>query len=111
LINNQLRSVLMRKVLVGLASLGVLLIATSARAEDCKDGLAAHGAGNYAKAVAIFQPLAAKGDDCAQYQLGEMYMQGKGVPEDKAKALDLFRQAAAKGNERAKLMAGFLERK
>jgi TPR repeat protein len=90
---------------------GVLLVGTSVHAEDCKDGLAAHGAGNYAKALAIFQPLAAKGDDCAQYQLGEMYMQGKGVPEDKAKALNLFKQAAAKGNDKAKLMAGFLERK
>jgi hypothetical protein len=101
----------MRKVLVGLASVGVLLAASSAAAEDCKDGMTAYGAGNYTKALAIFQPLATKGDDCAQYQLGEMYMQGKGVPEDKAKALNLFKQAAAKGNDRAKLMAGFLERK
>jgi len=98
----------MRKVLVGIASVAVLVLATPVRAEDCKDGLAAYGAGNYSKALAIFQPLATKGDDCAQYQLGEMYMQGKGVPEDKAKARELFNQAAAKGNEKAKLMARFL---
>lgn len=101
----------MRMVLVGVASLAAFLAATSVCAEDCKDGMAAAGAGDYAKALAVLQPLAAKGDDCAQYQLGEMHMQGKGVPADKAKALALFKQAAVKGNEKAKLMAGFLEPK
>jgi hypothetical protein len=89
----------------------MLLLATSAYGQDCKEGEAAFFAGNYAKAMAILQPLAAKGDACAQYQLGEMYMQGKGVPADKAKALDLFKKAAAQGDQKAKLMASFLERK
>lgn len=101
----------MRMVLLGVASVAALLTASSVCAEDCKDGMAAFGAGNYAKAMAVLQPLAVKGDDCAQYQLGEMYMQGTGVPADKAKALALFKQAAAKGNEKAKLMASFLESK
>jgi TPR repeat protein len=87
------------------------LLATSAYGQDCKEGQAAFAAGNYAKAMTVLQPLVAKGDACAQYQLGEMYMQGKGVPEDKAKALDLFKKAAAQGDQKAKLMAGFLERK
>lgn len=98
----------MRTVLVGVASVVALLTATSVHAEDCKAGMAAFEAENFAKALAILQPLAAKGDDCAQYQLGEMYLQGTGVQVDKAKALTLFKQAAAKGNEKAKLMAGFL---
>lgn len=89
----------------------VCLAATSAYGQDCKDGQAAHAAGNYAKASTILKPLADKGDACAQYQLGEMYMQGKGVPEDKAKALELFKKAAAQGDQKAKLMVGFLERK
>jgi uncharacterized protein len=88
-----------------------LLIATSAYGQDCKEGEAAFTAGNYAKAMTIFQPLATRGDACAQYHLGEMYMQGKGVTEDKAKALDLFKKAAAQGDQKAKLMASFLERK
>lgn len=87
------------------------LLATSAYGQDCKEGQAAFAAGNYAKAMTVLQPLVAKGDACAQYQLGEMYMQGKGVPEDKAKALELFKKAAAQGDQKAKLMAGFLERK
>ena len=89
----------------------MLLLATSAFGQDCKEGQAAFAAGNYAKAMTVLQPLVTKGDACAQYHLGEMYMQGKGVPEDKAKALDLFKKAAAQGNEKAKLMASFLERK
>jgi TPR repeat protein len=89
----------------------VCLVATSVYGQDCKDGQAAHGAGDYAKALSIYKPLADKGDACSQYQLGEMYMQGKGVPEDKGKALELFKKAAAQGDQRAKLMVGFLERK
>ena len=89
----------------------MLLLATSAYGQDCKEGEAAFVAGNYARAKTIIQPLATKGVACAQYQLGEMYMQGKGVPEDKAKALELFKKAAAQGDQKAKLMAGFLERK
>lgn len=89
----------------------MLFLATSAYGQDCKEGEAAFVAGNYAKATSILQPLVAKGDACAQYQLGEMYMQGKGVPEDKAKALELFKKSAAQGNAKAKLMTSFLERK
>ncbi|MBI4997044.1 MAG: SEL1-like repeat protein [Rhodocyclales bacterium] len=89
----------------------VLLGCTAAQAQDCKTAQAAYAAGNYEQAKALLQPLASRGDDCAQYQLGEMYMQGRGVPVDKAKALELFKQAAAKGNEKARLMVTFLERK
>lgn len=89
----------------------ILFGCTAAQAQDCKTAQAAYAAGNYEQAKAILQPLASRGDDCAQYQLGEMYMQGRGVPTDKVKALELFKQAAAKGNEKARLMVTFLERK
>jgi TPR repeat protein len=88
-----------------------MLIASAACAQDCKDGQAAVDAGDYAKARTIFEPLAAKGDACAQYQLGEIYMQGKGVPADKAKAHDFFKEAATQGDPKAKLMVDFLERR
>jgi uncharacterized protein len=106
---NDISGALMRKLvcLVGLAFVCI----SSAQAETCKDGQTAYDAGNYSKALAILQPLAAKGDDCAQYQIGEMHMLGRGVPEDKTKARELFKQAAAKGHEKAKLMASFLDKK
>lgn len=78
-------------------------------AEDCADGLAAYIAGNYPKAAAIFQPLAEQGDDCAQYQLGEMYMVGQGVNQDRGKALALFKKSAAQGNGKAKVQAALIE--
>jgi uncharacterized protein len=91
---------------------GLAFVCTSpVHAETCKDGQTAYEAANYSRAMAILQPLAAKGDDCAQYQLGEMHMLGRGVPEDKAKARELFKQAAAKGNGKAKVMASFLDKK
>ena len=85
--------------------------AAPAQAADCQAGVAAHTAGRYDQARSILQPLAAQGDECAQYQLGEMYMQGHGVPQDQAKALVYFKQAAAKGNGKAKVMASFLEKR
>lgn len=94
-------------VVIGISS----LCTSPALAESCKDGQAAYDAGNYSKAMAVLQPLAAKGDDCAQYQLGEMHMLGRGVPVDKDKARELFKQAATKGNGRAKVMASFLDKK
>jgi TPR repeat protein len=90
---------------------GAMLIASAAYAQSCQDGQAAFDAGNYAKALTIFEPLASKNDDCAQFYLGQMYMQGKGVPEDKAKAHEYFKKAAAQGNPRAKLISDFMERK
>ena len=95
---------------VGLLAIAFLCTAP-AQAETCKDGEGAYAAANYPKALAILQPLAAKGDECAQYQLGEMHMLGRGVPEDKAKARELFKQAAANGHEKAKVMASFLDKK
>uniref|UniRef100_A0A7C4VYV0 Sel1 repeat family protein n=1 Tax=Desulfatirhabdium butyrativorans TaxID=340467 RepID=A0A7C4VYV0_9BACT len=87
-----------------------LCCASGAHVEDCKDGLAAYVVGNYSKAVAILQPLATQGDDCAQYQLGEMFKIGQGVKQDRTIALELFKKSAAQGNGKAKLQAAFMEK-
>ena len=42
----------------------------------------------------LFRPLANQGDALAQTTLGEMYANGKGVPQDYAQALVWFRKAA-----------------
>jgi TPR repeat protein len=88
-----------------------MLIVSAAYAQNCTDGEAAKNAGDYAKAKGIFEPLAVKGNACAEYQLGEMYMQGKGVPEDKVKALQYFKQAAAQGDPKSKVMVSFLNKR
>ncbi|MGO9378152.1 MAG: hypothetical protein ACLPN1_01175 [Dissulfurispiraceae bacterium] len=89
--------------------MSALLIGSFAYAADCTDGLTAYAAGNYQAAIKIFGPLASKGDDCAQYQLGEMYRLGRGVKQDKQKALEFFSNAAAHGNQKAKLQKALLE--
>jgi TPR repeat protein len=90
--------------------MSALLICSLAYADDCNDGLSAYAKGNYQEAIRIFEPLAARGDDCAQYQLGEMYRLGQGVKQDKERALELFSDAAAHGNQKAKLQKSLLER-
>ena len=49
---------------------------------------------------------AAQGDAQAQFYLGLMYLQGKGIPEDKKEALRWFRKAAAQGDAQAQSMLG-----
>ena len=45
--------------------------------------------------------LAEKGDAEAQYNLGQMYRRGEGVPEDAMEAATLFKMSAAQGNAKA----------
>ena len=48
------------------------------------------------------------GDAQAQYDLGEMYSQGRGVPQDYAEAARWYRMAAEKGNPEAQDRIGFM---
>lgn len=47
-----------------------------------EDGLAAAERGDYAKALRLWRPLADKGDAVSQRNLGIMYLNGRGVPQD-----------------------------
>jgi len=66
--------------------------------EDFKVGTSALDRGDYTTAVEIFRSLAAQGVDGAQWALGAMYLEGRGVPRDYAMALMLHRQAAEQGH-------------
>ncbi|WP_197282276.1 tetratricopeptide repeat protein [Dethiosulfatarculus sandiegensis] len=57
----------------------------------------------YQKAREYFLELAEMGDPVALDYLGEMYLEGKGVPIDPARAADYFRRADARGVQRAKV--------
>lgn len=59
---------------------------------------AAYEAGDYAKARAIWQPMADKGDMHAQYAVGRLYEKGRGVDKDYAIAIKWYRSAAEKGH-------------
>jgi TPR repeat protein len=59
--------------------------------------IAAAGRHEYAAALAIVRPLAARGDLLAQYLLGAMYDNGKGVAENHPLALQWYQRSAAGG--------------
>ena len=48
------------------------------------EGVAAYDRGDYATAFEEFRPLAEQGNDDAQFNLGVMYGNGQGVPQDYA---------------------------
>jgi len=53
-------------------------------------------------------PLAEQGDTFAQFNLGLMYDNGEGVPQDYAEALKWFRLAAERGNVTAQYNVGVM---
>ena len=86
-------------ITLALAAAGVILI--PAAQADTKAGIDAWTAGDYVLAVNEWQGPADRGDAEAQYQLGQAYRLGKGVPQDLVKAEDLFGKAADQGHEAA----------
>lgn len=56
---------------------------------------------NYYKAFPLWQEVAQRGDDTAQYNLGLCYHNGYGTAKDDDQALYWWRQAAAQGNHDA----------
>jgi TPR repeat protein len=65
---------------------------------DYQAGAAAYDAGDYAKALRIWQPLAERGERRAQRGLGKLYEKGRGVARDFAVAIKWYRLAAEQGD-------------
>jgi uncharacterized protein len=64
---------------------------------DGNAGFAAFERGDYATALKEFRPLADQGLPAAQAALGQMYLQGLGVPQDYAAAAKWLEPAAKNG--------------
>jgi TPR repeat protein len=73
-----------------------ILVVTSSMsiAGSLEDGLEAASSGNYKKAYRLWLPLAEQGDVGAQHNLGIMYFNGFGVPQDNKEAVKWFLLAA-----------------
>lgn len=82
---------MMKRYLVIAAALSCL--ATPSQA-GLSEGIAAATAGNYAQAVAEFEPLANAGDPAAQYYLAKLYLEGHGPSNDVPRGVDLMTKAA-----------------
>jgi len=86
----------------------ILCGAPAAWAGELVAGLAAYQNGDYARALAEFQPLADEGDITAQYYMGELYLKGQGVPQDFEKAVKWYAMAAEYGHGAAQANLGAL---
>ena len=75
---------------------------------DVKDGVDAWQAGDYQKAVAEWRPLAVAGDADAQFNLGQAYKLGRGVPADLGQAESWYRRAAKQGHLQAEDNLGLI---
>jgi cell division septation protein DedD len=86
-------------------SLALPLIAASMLAlpahADVKDGVDAWQRGDYEGAVAEWRPAALAGDADAQFNLGQAYKLGRGVPADLIQAEAWYRRAAKQGHLQA----------
>ena len=89
-----------------LVSAIAVAITGAAFAGPFDDGLAAAQRGDYPTALQLWRALADRGDADAQYNLGVMYNNGDGVPQNYAEALKWHRKAAAQGNGNAQFNLG-----
>src|SRR5580658_8972612 len=91
------------------AAISALILAmgfTSAAAEPLDDAVAAANRGDNATALRLLRPIADRGDAAAQYYLGVIYANGKGVPRDYAAAVTWYRKAADQDYDLAQVLLG-----
>jgi TPR repeat protein len=84
----------------------LLLCPAAALAGPLEDGKNAFARQDYAAALALFRPLAARGDAEAEDTVGVMYKNGWGVKKDEAAAMTWWRKAAEGGNAKAQYSLG-----
>jgi uncharacterized protein len=83
-----------------------VVLAAPTVAGELDDGTAAYREKEYAKAAELWQPLAERGDAAAQYSLGTLYAEGKGVEQNDATAFAWFLRAANRGHPAAQYNVG-----
>lgn len=86
----------------------VAFAAAPLSAQSVKAGIDAWQRADYAAAIAIWRPLAESGDADAQFNLGQAYRLGKGVPLNLGAAQTWFERAATSGHLDAQTTLGLL---
>ena len=84
---------------IGVISLSFVLVTSPALAADLFKGLAAYLVGDYETALHVWTPLAEDGNAEAQYNLGVMYANGRGVLQDYQRAHMWGNLARSNGRE------------
>ena len=98
----------MLKLLASLFLTITLGMAQGANAGPYEDAEAAYNRGDLETAVRMWRPLAAQGNALAQYNLGLMYGNGRGVVQDHKEAVKWYRLAADQGNAQAQFVLGVM---
>ena len=91
-----------------LLALSLALSAPQVSADALDDAYNAYQRGDFDTAAKTYRKLAERGDVVAQYNLGTMYENGQGIPQDYAEAVRWYTRAAEQGNAGAQFNLGIL---
>ena len=78
----------------------LLLFSSASFADSCEQGAYFYEKGQFRSARTVLDPLAQKGEACAEYYMGLMYEGGNGVKQNeknRLKGISLIESAKAKG--------------
>lgn len=109
-----IRSIIMQKrlyrktAMIGLFSSLALGLLSPIAVASVKDGVDAWSRGEYEVAVKEWRPEALNGDPDAQFNMGQAYKLGRGVPSNLDTALDWYKKASEQGHLQASDSYGHL---
>ena len=83
-----------------------ILCGLSVARADFAAGVSAYEKKDYTTAAREWEPLAKDGDAAAQFNLGLLYLDGQGKPQNYSEAVLWFRRAADQGYGKAQLNLG-----
>jgi uncharacterized protein len=86
--------------MMSITAVALAMFATPVLA-DTKAGVDMWGRGDYAGALKEWRPIAINGEADAQFNMGQAYKLGRGVPVDLKLAQEWYRKAAAQGHLQA----------
>jgi TPR repeat protein len=98
----------MKRLLIFPVLLLTLLVGTPASSADWKKGAAAYQSSDFATALREWTPLAKQGNADAQFNLGLMYHEGQGVPQDDKTAVKWYKLAAEQWDAGAQYNLGVM---
>ena len=101
----------MRTLIIIPVLLFSLLLGVPSYSADFNKGLTAAQSGDFATALKEWKPLAEEGNAAAQNNLGLMYDNGWGVPQDYKESVYWYRLAVEQGYEVAQYNLGLMYEK
>ncbi len=97
-----------KNLISALASLAALAAPLPAIAQSLADGAAAYDAGDYTQAHKIFHDLATAGSAAAQFNMGNLFLNGWGVTQNDGEAVRWYRLSSEQGYPAAQFLLGSL---